>query len=261
MNEVTAIAVFTAGVISFLSPCVLPLVPSYLSFIGGTGLGGSGTATRSRIIIHTFFFVAGFSVVFTALGAAAAAGGRLLMAYAPVYELIAGLVIILLGLNLVFGFIPALYREARYHVRRSPAGPLGALFVGMAFGAGWTPCIGPILASVLLLASADGELVSGVGYLLLYSVGLGLPFILTGLFLGRATRFQQFLRRNTARIQVVGGALLTAMGLLIATGRFQLFTAWLLSAGDQLLNNADQLPGWAGRIAEWLGRYLQFQGI
>lgn len=210
----------------------------------------------------------GFSVVFTLLGAGIAAGGSMLTAYAPVYELIAGSLIMLLGLNLIFGFMPLLYREARVHARRSPAGPLGAFAIGTAFGAGWTPCIGPILASILLLAGMEGGAMAGIAYLALYSLGLGVPFLLAGAFLRHFSRFQQLLRRHTGRIQTGSGVLLTGLGALIASGRFQLFTSWLLSAGGRLEQWGLQNPvaasaaaaallcavGWAGVGVQLLRR-------
>ncbi|MFW6362313.1 MAG: cytochrome c biogenesis CcdA family protein [Spirochaeta sp.] len=245
VNEVGAAAAFAAGIISFLSPCIFPLIPSYLSFIGGS----HALRQDGKVVLSAVFFTVGFSLVFILLGAGIAAGSSLLTAYAPVYELISGIFIMLMGLQLVFGFIPLLLREARVHTRRSPAGPVGAVAVGMAFGAGWTPCVGPVLASILLLAGMEGNAVTGIVYLGLYALGLGIPFVLAGVFLERFARFQQLFRRHTRRIQIGSGVVLTLVGALIAAGRFQLFTAWLLNLGAGLAGWGENNPGAASAAA------------
>jgi cytochrome c-type biogenesis protein len=235
-GELTVLIAFVAGLLSFLSPCVLPLIPSYLSFISGVSFQEftAGTGDRRRIFPRTVFFVLGFSLVFVILGLAFA-GPALLFSSALVWiNLAAGLVVVLLGLNITFDFVSFLNRERRVQPQSRPTSAAGALLVGMAFGAGWSPCIGPILASILFLAGADGRLVQAGSLLLVYSLGLGVPFIVTGLAFKQVSGYLTRIRRHISAIRSVSGVFLIAVGLLIAFGRFQQLNSVIISGGFRL---------------------------
>ena len=236
-GTVSAGLAFAAGVLSFLSPCVLPLIPSYLSFIGGASLGGDEEqrSSRLRAFYQTLAFVLGFSIVFVALGALFSAALGALGRLTRVVNLVSGLIVVLLGANTLFDFFKVLDLERRAHVTRRPAGLAGALLVGMAFGAGWAPCVGPILSSILLLAGSSGEVGRGLVLLVLYSLGLGVPFLLTGLFFSTARRLLQRLKPHLGLIRTVSGIFLILVGLLIAFGRLQRFNILLFSAAGRLL--------------------------
>lgn len=211
---------FAAGMISFLSPCVLPLVPGYLSYAAGIA-GARATAkrtslTRSRAFWGTLLFVLGFTIVFVSFGALFGAAGQFFIENQRIIQTISGLIIIILGLGFL-GFIPVLQREVRIH--RVPTGTLlGALIMGITFGIGWTPCIGPTLAAVQTLAFSEasaqrGALLSGA-----FSIGLGLPFLLIGLLFERGVKALNVLRKHSKVIMQIGGALLIVIGLLLLTG-------------------------------------------
>lgn len=231
MSESVGLALaFVAGVISFLSPCVLPLVPSYLSFITGISLEDLQQGVdRRAALVHAALFVAGFSAIFLVLGASASFLGRLLRSYEAWITRIGGVVVILLGLHLtgVLRFAP-LMRERRIHLQRKPMGYLGTAGVGAAFGAGWTPCIGPVLGAILTFASTREQFWQGVGLLASYSAGLALPFLLTALglnaFLGTFSRF----RRLLPSLQVASGVLVIVFGLLLLSGTFTILSAYLV---------------------------------
>jgi cytochrome c-type biogenesis protein len=230
---------FAAGLLSFLSPCVLPLIPSYLSFIGGASLGVPEETQRSRLqaFYQTLAFVIGFSLVFVALGALFSAALGALGQLTRTVNIVAGLIVIALGSNFLFDFWKVLEMERRAHVTRRPSGRVGAVLVGMAFGAGWAPCVGPILSSILLLAGSSGSVVQGLGLLLLYSLGLGVPFLLTGLFFSAAKRALQRLRPYMPLIRTVSVVFLIGVGLLILFGQLQRFNVVLF--------------GLAGRLRAW----------
>ena len=223
MNEITWFAAFAAGVVSFLSPCVLPLVPGYVSFMSGVSLEelSSGTSGLQRKAGGaSLAFVLGFAAVFTLLGASASAVGRLLDAYRVAFNTVAGVVVILFGLHSM-GALPLrwLYREKRFQASGVAPGIVGAFVMGLAFAFGWTPCIGPILAGILALAAREGSVARGMGLLFVYSMGLGIPFILTGF--GTAA-FLRFFGRYKAYIrwgELAAGALLVAVGVLILSNR------------------------------------------
>ena len=213
---------FGAGVISFLSPCILPIIPSFLSFLGGISYGqlAEQRVIRRAVFLKTLFFVLGFSMVFIALGvlfssAALALGGTQTLIYR-----IAGAVVVFFGLNFIFDFWKALNMERRFHLRKRPQGALGAVLVGVAFGAGWTPCVGPILASILFLAGTSEKLGSAVALLALYSLGLGTPFLLAGAFFSSFSRQMLRVRPHLHAIKVASGVFLVALGALIFTGSF-----------------------------------------
>jgi cytochrome c-type biogenesis protein len=230
VNEsVSVVLALTAGLLSFLSPCVLPLVPSYLSFVTGMSLEEiEETGDRAHVLTHAILFVTGFTVVFTLLGASASFLGRFAHAYEGWIARIGGVLIIVLGLHLLGVFrITALMRERRVHLSDKPAGHVGTLVVGAAFGAGWTPCIGPVLGAILTLAGTRESLWAGTGLLLAYSAGLAIPFVLAALaldwFLAAFRRFRGWI----PWMERASGALLVALGLLLVTGSFTVLTTWL----------------------------------
>lgn len=209
-----------AGVLSFSSPCTLPLVPGYLSYMSGLEAG------RGRTVAASVLFVTGFAIVFTALGALASGVGAALLEHRLLLERAAGVLIIVMGCFLLGLLpIPLLMREGRPLLARVRPGPGGALFLGIAFAAGWTPCIGPVLGSILVLAGSEQTLAAGALLLFLYSVGLGLPFVLAALFLDRFAATGGWLRRRAVLVNSAGGALLIAMGALILSGRLNSFLA------------------------------------
>ena len=219
---------FLAGLLSFLSPCVLPLVPSYLSFITGmSGVGEIG-ARRHLAVLHALLFVIGFTLIFAALGATATALGRLLVTYQIWLERIGGLLIVCFGLFTMGVFrIAWLSREARVQLADRPLGYLGSVLAGMAFGAGWTPCIGPILGSILLYTSTRADLAQGLGLLGAYSLGLALPFLVAAWALEAFLRWFQRFRRYIGWVERVAGVLLVVVGVLMLTGSFTLLSGWL----------------------------------
>jgi len=243
MQEVTLLAAFVAGVLSFVSPCVLPLIPGYLSFVSGvtldemrgTGTGAAAPANvRRRAVFMSIAFVLGFSLVFIALGASATALGSLLMEHLSLLGKIAGVVIILFGLHMMGLLkIGVLYSEKRMQTSGRPAGFFGAMLVGVAFAFGWTPCIGPILAAILAVAAAQDSVGQGVKLLAVYSAGLGVPFIATSLAINQFFAASARIRKHYHAIEVVSGVLLVVVGVLIFTNRFtviaQLLTPYLPS--------------------------------
>jgi cytochrome c-type biogenesis protein len=220
---------FGAGVLSFLSPCVLPLVPSYLSFVTGMSLEDLKEGVdRRATLVHSLLFVAGFSTIFLILGASASFLGQFLRVYESWIARVGGAIIILLGLHLAGAFrLTPLLREKRVHLHDKPAGYLGTLAVGIAFGAGWTPCIGPVLGAILTFAASQDQFWSGVGLLLVYSLGLAVPFLLSSLALDAFLRGFARFRRFLPVVQVLSGILLVFLGLLLLTGTFGALTAYL----------------------------------
>jgi cytochrome c-type biogenesis protein len=226
------LAAFAAGVVSFLSPCVLPLVPAYVSHIAGEGVArGSMPAARARLasLAVSAPFVAGFSAVFVAFGASASALGQLLQRHRFEANLVAGGLVIAMGLFMLglLRWLPWLQRDLRVHLGMPRAGPVASFGLGAAFAFGWTPCIGPILAAILAVTAVEN---SGAGIALLgaYSLGLGVPFLLTSLFVDRAAAALGRLRRLGAAVRIGGGLVLVAMGVAMITGRLSLFSLWLL---------------------------------
>lgn len=237
MNQASVWMAFVAGVVSFLSPCVLPLVPGYISFMSGMSLEELSKGTDRRAVIRkagigSIFFVLGFSFIFTLLGASASAVGKLLDTNMALLSKIAGVVIVLFGLHTI-GLLKIkwLYYEKRFQASHFSPGFGGSLLMGMAFAFGWTPCIGPILAGILTLAATQNSIGRGMFLLFVYSLGLGIPFILTGF--GTAA-FMQFFNRYKRYIrwgEVFAGTLLVVIGILIFSNRLikliALFPSWL----------------------------------
>lgn len=233
--DITYGAAAAAGVISFLSPCVLPIVPAYLSFVAGASVaepgGGEGgdAAAGSRAVASALVFVVGFSLVFVALGAGASAVNALIVDNIGTIGKIAGAVIVLFGLHTTGLLrIPLLYREARFHPDRVPAGLAGAFVIGVAFGFGWTPCIGPILATILALAASTDSLGYGVSLLGTYALGLGVPFVAAAIAVRPFTRFLERFRRHTRKVEIAAGGLLVVTGAAIFTGDLSRFAFFLL---------------------------------
>lgn len=219
---------FLAGLLSFLSPCVLPLVPSYLSYVTGMSGVAEIQARRHMALLHAALFVSGFTLIFLALGATATAFGRLLNTYQHWLELAGGALIVVFGLY-TMGVVKwgLLSREARLQLAGQPLGFLSSVLAGVAFGAGWTPCIGPILGSILIYTSSQADFGRGIGLLLTYSLGLAVPFLLAAWALESFLKWFQRFRRYIGYVEKVAGALLVAVGLLLMTGMFTLLSGWL----------------------------------
>jgi cytochrome c-type biogenesis protein len=228
-------AAVVAGAISFLSPCVLPLVPSYLCFITGASLDelsdgeGASTLQQRRAFLAAVFFVLGFSTVFVALGASASAAGQLLREHLGLLAQIAGVFIIIMGLHFMGLFkIGILNREARYHHDSKPVGLLGAYGIGLAFAFGWTPCIGPVLAAILTIAASQQDVARGAGLLAVYSLGLGIPFLLAAAGVGSFLGFFGKFKKHLHRVEQTMGILLVITGLMFLTGSMQTLSYWLI---------------------------------
>jgi len=224
--------VFGAGVLSFLSPCVLPLVPPYLTYMGGASfeqLRGNDRALQLRIIFTSLFFVLGFSVVFVTLGATATAFGQSFRQALPILTPIAGLLIIGMGLHFLGIFrIALLDRQVRHHGPGVASGPLGGFLLGLAFAIGWTPCIGPVLAAILSVAANENSALQGATLLGVYSLGLGVPFVLAGMAIGPFMTFFAGFRKNLGIVEKLVGGLLVITGVLFLTGNFTRLSYWFL---------------------------------
>ena len=226
-QSLTVLVAFSAGLLSFLSPCVLPLVPSYLTFITGLGLEDVARARRTTLV-HALLFVLGFSFIFVALGAGATAFGQLLLAYRAWIARVGGVLMILLGLWMLGVLqIGVLQHERRVHLTDKPIGYLGTVLVGIAFGAGWTPCLGPTLGAILLLAANQNEMAKGITLLAVYSAGLAVPFLLSALLLDRFFVFFQNFRSKLGLVNRIAGSLLILVGVLMFTGWFERLAAIL----------------------------------
>ena len=236
--ETTSIGVavaFGAGLLSFLSPCVLPLIPSYITFITGVGLDDLAQARRASLV-HGLLFVLGFTLIFLALGAGATAIGNILLRQREWISRIGGVVIIVFGLYLMgvlnIGFFS---RERRVHLADKPVGYLGTVFVGIAFGAGWTPCLGPILSSILLYTSTQADFTRGMWLLLAYSLGLAVPFLLSAVAIERFTAFFQRMRRQMVWISRASGVVMIVIGVMLVTNYFTVLASWLTTLTPEFL--------------------------
>jgi cytochrome c-type biogenesis protein len=221
MSDIGLLTAFLAGVASFLSPCVLPLVPGYLSFISGVSIEEmveSRTVHTGKVFLTSLLFVLGFSIIFVAMGATATALGSFIQDRISILNKIAGLLIILFGLHLTGLFrIKFLMVEKRYHGSVG-GGFLGPVLLGMAFGFGWTPCVGPVLFAILAYAGTQETAGQGVVLLLIYSAGLGLPFLLTGVAMGSFIRFLDRFKRYFRWVELTSGLILVTLGFLVMTG-------------------------------------------
>jgi len=228
---------FVAGLLSFLSPCVLPLIPSYVGFLTGLTLEEL-EVRRGTALAHALWFVAGFSLIFIALGATASALGVLLLRSQVWIGRIGGGVVILFGLYLLGVVRPGLLmRERKVQLARKPLGYLGSAFVGITFGAAWTPCIGPILGAILTLAAAQASVGHGAALLTAYSAGLALPFVVTALALDRFLSWFQRFRPYLVWVERLAGILLILLGLLLVTDRFTLLAGWLQGLTPEFLKS------------------------
>ncbi len=225
------IAAFVAGLFSFLSPCVLPLVPGYVSLISGAGveeLKSQKSHLLRKVMLNSIGFILGFSIVFIALGAISTQVGQLMARYKSVLAQVAGVVIILFGLHLTGIFkIKALYTDARLHSIKGGSTWGGAFLIGFAFAFGWTPCVGPILAVILGIAAVQDSVFKGILLLAVYSLGLAVPFLMTALLMGRFMKFYSGFRRHMHAVEVASGALLIVLGALLVFGRFTIISNYL----------------------------------
>ncbi len=218
---------FFAGVLSFLSPCVLPLVPSYLAYVGGSSAGAR--APRYLLVRNSLFFILGFSLIFVGLGASASLVGSLLQENRRLLTLVGGILIVSFGLVMLGAVkLPFLYRDTRQQFSGDSSTPIGAVLLGMAFAAGWTPCIGPVLGGVLTLAGASGTLLFGVALLASYALGLAVPFLLSALAIGSFTRFSSRFRRYLPWVERVSGGILVVAGVMLLTGTYTELNAYLI---------------------------------
>jgi len=232
MTELSLPIAFLAGVVSFLSPCVLPLVPGYVSMLSGESIEqlrtGAETGVTKRIFFNSIAFVVGFSTVFVTLGASATWVGNFLATQRNIFNIVAGIVIIIFGVHLTgLVKIPFLYRDARLAAGAPKRGLMGSFILGFAFAFGWTPCIGPILAGILGLAATRDTVFAGMFLLAIYSAGLAIPFLLTGLGLSQFLRFYGRFRKYLQAVEVSSGVLLICIGLLIAFNRFTILSGYL----------------------------------
>jgi len=234
MGEVTFLAAFAGGVISFVSPCVLPLVPAYISFISGVSVDElRGVGQRAKILkqvtLNSIAFVLGFSVVFVLLGASATFVGQFLLSKLAVISKIAGVIIVIFGLHMTGLFrIRFLHYEKRFHTESKPVGLLGSFVIGLAFAFGWTPCIGPILAGILLLAGSQETVFQGIGLLATYSLGLGLPFLITGISINSFLGLFHRIKRHFRVIEIISGTFLIVVGVLIFTNYLSIVSSLLM---------------------------------
>jgi cytochrome c-type biogenesis protein len=225
------IAAFLAGIASFLSPCVLPLVPGYVSLISGASVEELQSKDRkllNTVLLHSLMFILGFTLVFVLLGAAATGLGQMVHEYRKYLEWVAGAVIIIFGLHLT-GIIKikALYADKRLHSVKGGKSPLGAFAVGFAFAFGWTPCLGPIISAILVMAGSTETVTKGVMLLWVYSLGLAVPFLLTSLLIDRFLSFYGRFRRHLHTLEVITGGFLMVFGVLILTRHFAVLSSYL----------------------------------
>ena len=231
---------FSAGLFSFLSPCVLPLFPSYVSFITGMSVSDltadlSGAARR-RVLLHAIAFVLGFSIVFVSLGASFSVAGQFLLDYRNLIRQIGGALIVLFGLYIAGVFkIAAMGRTMQFQLREKPAGYLGSLIVGFTFAIGWTPCVGPILGAILSLAGTTETVQRGIGLLIAYSAGLGAPFLISAVALGSFLRFFKRYRPFIPVMERAAGVLLVVVGVLVFTNYYVVLNSWAISLTPEWL--------------------------
>ncbi len=245
VSELSYLAAAGGGIASFLSPCVLPLVPAYLCLVAGTNLeeleaqtsGEGKPAINIKVVTMAFLFVLGFSTVFILLGAGATFINRLLLQHMEILSQIAGIIIVIFGVHMTgLVRIPILYREARFNSIDKPQNWLGAYVIGLAFGFGWTPCIGPILGTILALAASDSSLSHGVSLLAVYALGLGVPFMLAAFAINPFLRFIRRFRKYFKALEIGTGAIIILTGVLIFTGQFQILAYWFLELFPGLAN-------------------------
>jgi cytochrome c-type biogenesis protein len=236
-QEVSALIAFAAGFLSFVSPCVLPLVPSYITYITGVSFQDlTDQETRKKVkwttLIHSCLFILGFSAVFILMGASASYLGQVLSKYQTWIMKIGGILIILLGIHFILQIFPFLQIEKRFEMKRKPLGYLGSFLVGIVFAAGWTPCIGPILSTILIYASTSQQMTTGIVLLASYSLGLGIPFLLASLAFNLFLSTFEKVRRYMKVIIFVSGFFLIGVGILLLTGTFRVVTDYFNFLGS-----------------------------
>jgi cytochrome c-type biogenesis protein len=231
VSNIGALTAFSAGFISFLSPCVLPLVPGYVSYISGNTLDDVGRSLSNRLsaLLLGLCFVLGFSTIFVALGASATALSRLLLSYRYEATVLGGAVIILFGVFMT-GLVrmPWLMRDLRFHGYVPRGRPLGAYLLGFAFGFGWTPCIGPVLGAILTVSAVSSTAATGIALLTVYSLGLGVPFLASAAFTDALLRWRRMMGAAGRLLQLGAGAVMIVMGAAMITGYMSAFSFWLL---------------------------------
>lgn len=239
LSLIGAFTAFAAGIISFLSPCVLPLVPGYVSFVAGSSLEDmrDGEASRMQALLLAATFVAGFSVVFVSLGASATYLGSMLLTYKYELGIVAGVIVTLFGLHML-GLTPLnlMNSEARFHLDVPGGRGVSAFLLGIAFAFGWTPCIGPVLGAILTLGASTADVTKGALLLAIYSIGLGVPFLLAAIFTGTLLKRLRSLGSAGRRLQQGAGGLLVLMGMLMVTGQLEVIAFWLIETFPALSN-------------------------
>lgn len=232
-ENISLLVALSAGFISFLSPCILPMIPSYLAFITGISLEELSHEdklknVRKIVLLNSLLFILGFSIIFIALGASATFVGRFLADNIRWFEIIGGAIVILLGLHFAGVFkLAFLERERKIHLQNKPLGFLGTVLVGMAFGAGWTPCVGPILGAILTMAATTQNILKGILLLSVYSIGLGIPFLIAGILIHKFFEYFKSIRKYFKLITAIGGVLLIIIGVLLIAGYFSSISAVL----------------------------------
>lgn len=227
-TDVNLLIAFGAGILTFISPCVLPLIPAYISYITGLSLDELKTSGKSNlyhIALNTLFFIIGFTIVFTALGASATYLGNVVSSYRDILRYVGGIIIIVFGLHIA-GISPIkfLYTEKSLTLKKKPKGFIGSFFVGLAFAIAWTPCVGPILSSILIYAGTQETVKKGVILLVSYSLGLGIPLLITSLAINIFLKFFNKIKKYFRVIEIIGGIILIIIGILIITDKFILLT-------------------------------------
>ena len=219
----------TAGLLSFLSPCVLPIVPAYVAFMAGTSLDPDDKRDRRAIVFTAAFFVLGLSSVFLILGLIAASAGQIFQQYQRQMAIVSGIIIVVFGLHFLRLLqIPFLYRDWRFNSSRQGGTAVGAYTLGLAFAFGWSPCLGPVLGAVLAMSAQETSLLRGTALLATYAIGLGLPFILVAIFLNESTTYLMKLKPYMRAVELFIGALLVVIGIAMTSGAFTTFAFWLL---------------------------------
>lgn len=242
-TQVSALTAFVAGILSFLSPCVLPLVPAYISFMSGVSIEdlrhGDRREVLKKTVVTAMAFIIGFSLVFVLLGATATTVGKFLLAKAAIITKFAGIIVIILGLHFLGLFkksLQFLNYERRFHVKNIQPGIVGAFMIGLAFAFGWTPCIGPILGPILFLAGGQETVWQGIFLLSVYSLGLGVPFLLTAIATQRLLDVFDRLKRHFQVLEIISGLFLIGIGILMVSGKFSLLATTLIQWFPGLAN-------------------------
>lgn len=235
MLDITYGGAFLAGLLSFVSPCVLPIVPPYLAYLAGLTIEemadqGRGARATRQLVLSAGAFVLGFSTVFIALGMTASVLGQFIARYFNVLSIIAGVIIVIMGLHFLGLFrIGLLYRDTRLQVNAKPASLVGVYVLGLAFAFGWTPCVGPVLAAILFVAGAEATAARGASLLAIYSLGIGLPFLLAAVLASRFLPWAASFRRHLHKVELVTGGVLVLTGILFMTGQMPEIANWLLT--------------------------------